>query len=74
VNVKDYQAQLTWFEEAYKIHGRIDMAVYSAGVTESMGWIVSADTTLESVKEVIYPVLSHFILLCLPSTTFVLTC
>lgn len=54
MNVQDYQAQLGLFDEAYKKHGRVDMAVYSAGITETdaRGWIVSAETNLESVKKV----------------------
>jgi hypothetical protein len=54
VNVQDYQAQLRLFDGAYKKHGRVDVAVYSAGITETAagGWIVSAETNLESVKEV----------------------
>lgn len=54
MNVQDYQAQLGLFNGAYKKHGKVDMAVYSAGITETAagGWIVSAETNLESVKEV----------------------
>lgn len=67
VDVKDYQAQLTWIDGIYQKYGRIDMAVYSAGISESMGWIVSADITLESLKEVTLSPFFHFLSLCLLS-------
>ena len=54
VNVQDYQAQLALFDSAYKKHGRVDMAVYSAGINEmaAAGSIVSPKNNLETVKEV----------------------
>jgi NAD(P)-dependent dehydrogenase (short-subunit alcohol dehydrogenase family) len=56
VNVKEYQAQLLQFDTAYKMHGRIDIAIYCAGITEDPGWIISQDANLKSIREVIIPI------------------
>jgi NAD(P)-dependent dehydrogenase (short-subunit alcohol dehydrogenase family) len=54
VDVRDYQAQLALFDTAYKEHGHVDMAVYSAGINEmaATGSIVAAENNLETVREV----------------------
>jgi NAD(P)-dependent dehydrogenase (short-subunit alcohol dehydrogenase family) len=54
VDVRDYQAQLALFDTAYKEHGNVDMAVYSAGINvmAATGSIVAAENNLETVREV----------------------
>lgn len=52
VDVCDYRALLNLFETAYKVFGQIDVAIYSAGVTERPGWVIGADVDVESVKQV----------------------
>ncbi|EEP81933.1 predicted protein [Uncinocarpus reesii 1704] len=55
VNVTDYEAQLDLFDAAFKKHGRIDMAIYCAGITDVRGWLDAEDLNLESVRKVPKP-------------------
>lgn len=55
VDVTDYQAILSLFDAAYKSHGRVDIAVFSSGVTEIPGLLTSDDVDLNTVKEVRWP-------------------
>lgn len=52
VDVSDYSAQLAQFKTAFDRFGRVDIAVYSAGVSEPLGWVISPEASIESVQEV----------------------
>jgi len=55
VDVTDYQAILSLFDNAYKSHGRVDIAIFSSGVTETPGLLTSDQVDLNTVKEVCWP-------------------
>ncbi|OQV03518.1 hypothetical protein CLAIMM_08554, partial [Cladophialophora immunda] len=51
VDVTDYQAVLSLFDTAYKVHGRVDIAIYSSGITEVPGLLTSDQVDLNTIKE-----------------------
>nr|KMM73426.1 short-chain dehydrogenase/reductase SDR [Coccidioides posadasii RMSCC 3488] len=51
-NVTDYEAQLALFDAAFDKHGRIDMAIYCAGITDPRGWLDVKELDLKSVRKV----------------------
>lgn len=55
VDVRDYQALWSMFDATYTKHGRIDMAICCAGVTERQGYFEPDKLNLESAKEVSLP-------------------
>lgn len=52
LDVRDYKSQLALFDHAFEKHGRIDVAVSCAAVSEPGGWFEPGDLDLESVKKV----------------------
>lgn len=52
LNVKDYDSQLALFDDAFKAHGHVDVAISCAAVKESGGWFEPQDLNLETVKKV----------------------
>ncbi|KAH6695352.1 hypothetical protein F5X68DRAFT_243911 [Plectosphaerella plurivora] len=50
LDVRDYSAQLELFDTAYQRHGRVDVAVSCAAVTEPNGWFGPEHLDLETVK------------------------
>jgi NAD(P)-dependent dehydrogenase (short-subunit alcohol dehydrogenase family) len=67
LDVRDYENQLKLFNAALNKHGRVDEAIYSAGISEPGGWLSPDKLTLEGIKEVSVapnrvlscPVISH---------------
>lgn len=53
VDVTDYAAQLSQFDLALQLHGRVDQAIYSAGVTDAIApnQVIGPGITLETVRE-----------------------
>lgn len=52
LDARDYNAQHQVFAAAYEKHGRIDVAIFSVGVTDPKGWLSAANLDLESVRKV----------------------
>jgi NAD(P)-dependent dehydrogenase (short-subunit alcohol dehydrogenase family) len=52
VNIREYQSLLSLFDTAYDKHGRIDMAICCAAVTERPGYWEPEKLDLKSVREV----------------------
>ncbi|KIH87784.1 oxidoreductase, short chain dehydrogenase [Sporothrix brasiliensis 5110] len=52
VDVREYASQLALFDAAYKAHGRVDVAVSCAAVSEPAGFFEPENLDLESVKQV----------------------
>lgn len=52
LDVRDYASQLALFDTPFKAHGRVDVAVSCAAVTEVGGWFEPEALDLESVKKV----------------------
>lgn len=50
--MRDYASQLALFDAAYKAHGRVDVAISCAAVTEPAGWFEPEDLNLETVRKV----------------------
>ncbi|KAH8887028.1 putative oxidoreductase,short chain dehydrogenase [Thozetella sp. PMI_491] len=50
LDVRDYQSQLALFEGAYQKHGRVDVAISCAAVTEPGGWFEPEDLNLKTVR------------------------
>ncbi|RDL31817.1 Uncharacterized protein BP5553_09219 [Venustampulla echinocandica] len=55
LDVRDYENQLKLFDTAVAKHGRVDQAVYSAGIAEPADWLSPEKFTLEGIKEVPKP-------------------
>lgn len=51
VDVRVYAAQLALFDAAHKAHGRVDVAISCAAVTEPAGWFEPEDLNLETVRK-----------------------
>ncbi|TPX09401.1 uncharacterized protein E0L32_009445 [Thyridium curvatum] len=51
VDVRQYASQLALFDTAYKAHGRVDVAVSCAAVTEAPGFFEPENLDLEAVRE-----------------------
>ncbi|KAL2154581.1 hypothetical protein VTH82DRAFT_3257 [Thermothelomyces myriococcoides] len=56
VDVRNYEMQLALFDDAMKAHGRVDVAIQCAGVSEPPGWFEPQDLNLESVRKEPLPV------------------
>ncbi|KAL2007441.1 hypothetical protein VTN00DRAFT_8879 [Thermoascus crustaceus] len=56
VDVRDYESQLALFDAALEKHGRVDMAIYCAGVGDRFGWFGPDALDLKSVREIPTPV------------------
>ncbi|PSR99262.1 hypothetical protein BD289DRAFT_458642 [Coniella lustricola] len=52
LNVCDYASQLSLFDTPFNAHGRVDVAVSCAAVSETGSWFEPEALDLESVKEV----------------------
>jgi NAD(P)-dependent dehydrogenase (short-subunit alcohol dehydrogenase family) len=50
VDVRSYQSQLALFDAALHKHGRIDTAIFCAGITEPSGWFEAETLNLETVR------------------------
>lgn len=55
LDVRDYSSQLALFDSAFKDHGRVDVAVSCAAVSEKAGWFEPENLDLESVRHVSPP-------------------
>ena len=53
MDVRDYDAQLNFFDAAFKQHGRVDVAVYCVGISDPPGWMGKTGLNLETVKKVL---------------------
>jgi NAD(P)-dependent dehydrogenase (short-subunit alcohol dehydrogenase family) len=52
VDVRSYQSQLALFDVALHKHGRIDSAIFCAGIVEPSGWFEAENLNLETVRTV----------------------
>jgi NAD(P)-dependent dehydrogenase (short-subunit alcohol dehydrogenase family) len=52
VNIREYQSLLSLFDAAYNTHGRVDLAICCAAVTERPGYWEPELLNLETVREV----------------------
>ncbi|RAO73256.1 uncharacterized protein BHQ10_009268 [Talaromyces amestolkiae] len=52
VDGRDYAAQLAMFKYAFEQHGRVDYAIFTAGVSDQKGWFSAANLNLENVQQV----------------------
>ncbi|PKS08038.1 hypothetical protein jhhlp_006650 [Lomentospora prolificans] len=50
LDVRDYNAQVALFDEAYNRHGKVDVAISCAAIGEPGGWFEPEDLNLESVR------------------------
>jgi NAD(P)-dependent dehydrogenase (short-subunit alcohol dehydrogenase family) len=53
VNVREYPSLVSLFDAAYDKHGRVDLAICCAAVTERLGYWEPNKLDLKSVREVI---------------------
>lgn len=59
LDVRDYNSQLALFDAAFKGHGRVDVAVSCAAVSEQAGWFEPENLDLESVRRDPVPLKAH---------------
>lgn len=55
LDVRDYNSQLALFDSAFGDHGRVDVAISCAAVTEQAGWFEPENLDLQSVRRVSCP-------------------
>ncbi|KAK4249457.1 hypothetical protein C7999DRAFT_12698 [Corynascus novoguineensis] len=56
VDVRSHEMQLALFDDAMRAHGRVDVAIQCAGISEPSGWFEPEDLNLETVRNEPTPV------------------
>lgn len=52
VDVRSYHSQLALFDAALHKHGRVDTAIFCAGIVEPSGWFEAENLNLKTVRTV----------------------